>query len=186
MGPADRPDLLGKVFISQFDPRPARAFVMAGIALFALAGLGTLALVKVVPLVPLICIAILVFHFAPALWPSRPAIELRNDGFRLDGLGLIPWEAIGAIAYVERALGKSGRRPLALLEVNLVADFALAIVRPDPGPIWRKLQVRHWRKMGDTHLTILVSGLSDGPRDIRNAFEVFLGYPINGPRGLIA
>jgi uncharacterized protein YehS (DUF1456 family) len=75
---------------------------------------------------------------------------------------------------------------LALLEINLVAEFGLAIVRPDTGPFWRTFQVRNWRKVGDTHLTVLLSGLSDSPRDIRTAFEVFLGTQITGPRGLLA
>ena len=50
MGPSDRPDLLGRVFISDFDSRPARAFVLAGIGLFGLAGLASLAFLRTIPL----------------------------------------------------------------------------------------------------------------------------------------
>ncbi len=186
MGPAERPELLGRVFISDFDSRPARAFVLAGIGLFGLAGFASLAFLKTIPLVPLLCMAALVFHFAPALWPRKSAIDLRNEGFRLDGLGLIPWEAIGKVSYNERQITQNAKiRIVALLEIELVATFDLAIVRPDAGPPWRRFQARNWRKVGDNRLTILLSGLTDGPRDIRNAFEVFLGSPITGPRGLV-
>ncbi|CAN1548688.1 hypothetical protein MCEMIH15_02072 [Caulobacteraceae bacterium] len=186
MGPSDRPDLLGRVFISNFDSRPARAFVLAGIGLFGLAGLASLAFLRTIPILPLICMAALVFHFAPALWPHKSAIDMRNEGFRLDGLGLIPWEAIGKVSYNERQINQNAKaRVVALLEIELVATFDLAIVRPDVGPPWRRLQARNWRKVGDSHLTILLSGLTDKPRDIRQAFEVFLGSPITGPRGLV-
>ena len=187
MGPSDRPDLLGRAFISSFDSRPARAFVLAGVGLFGIAGFASLALIRTIPIVPLICMAALVFHFAPALWPRKSAIDLKIDGFRLDGLGLIPWEAIGTVNYHERRINQDAKaRLVALLEIELVASFDLAIVRPDAGPFWRRLQARNWRKVGDNHLTILLSGLTDSPRDIRQAFEVFLGYPITGPRGLVA
>lgn len=187
MGPSDRPDLLGRAFSSGFDPRPARAFVLAGIGLFGLVGLASLAFLRTIPLVPLLCMAALVFHFAPALWPSKSAIDLKNEGFRLDGLGLIPWEAIGTVTYHERQINRNAKaRLVALLEIELIATFDLAIVRPDAGPLWRRFQARNWRKVGQNHLTILLSGLTDSPRDIRLAFEVFLGYPIIGPRGLVA
>jgi hypothetical protein len=187
MGPSDRPDLLGRVFISSFDSRPARAFVLAGIGLFGLAGFASLAFLKTIPLVPLLCMAALVFHFASALWPRKSAIELRHEGFRLDGLGLIPWEAIGTVNYHERQINQNAKgRLIALLEIELVATFDLAIVRPDTGPPWRRLQARNWRKVGQSHLTVLLTGLTDSPRDIRQAFEVFLGNPITGPRGLVA
>lgn len=187
MGPSDRPDLFGRTFISEFDYRPARAFVLAGVGLFGLAGFASLALLKTIPIIPLLCIAALVFHFAPALWPSKAAIDLKNEGFRLDGLGLIPWEAIGTVTYHERQINQNGKgRVVALLEIELVATFDLAIVRPDQGPVWRRFQARNWRKVGDSHLTVLLSGLTDGPRDIRQAFEVFLGHSITGPRGLVA
>lgn len=187
MGPSDRPELLGRVFISDFDSRPARAFVLAGIGLFGLAGFASLALLRTVPLVPLLCMAALVFHFAPALWPRKSAVNLTADGFRLDGLGLIPWEAIGTVTYHERQINPNpNARVIALLEIELIATFNLAIVRPDTNPPWRRLQARNWRKVGESHLTILLSGLTDGPRDIRQAFEVFLGSPITGPRGLTA
>ncbi len=187
MGPSDRPDLLGRSFISDFDYRPARAFVLAGIALFGLAGFASLVFLRTIPIVPLLCMAALVFHFAPTMWPRKAAIDLKNEGFRLDALGLIPWEAIGTISYHERQINQNAKgRVVALLEIELVATFDLAIVRPDGGPLWRRFQARNWRKVGDSHLTILLSGLTDAPRDIRQAFEVFLGYSITGPRGLVA
>jgi hypothetical protein len=186
MGPSDRPDLLGRVFITEFDSRPARAFVLAGIGLFGLVGLVSLTFLRTIPLVPLLCIAALVFHFAPALWPRKSAIDLRNEGFRLDGLGLIPWEAIGKVSYNERQINQNAKtRVVALLEIELIATFDLAIVRPDAGSPWQRLQARNWRKVGNNHLTILLSGLTDRPREIRQAFEVFLGSPIIGPRGLV-
>ncbi len=187
MGPSDRPDLLGRVFISKFDCRPARAFVLAGIGLFGLAGFASLVFFRTVPMMPLLCMAGLVFHFAPALWPSKSAIDLRYEGFRLEGLGLIPWEAIGTINYHERQIDQNAKaRFVGLLEIELVATFDLAIVRRDASPPWRRFQARNWRKAGESHLTILLSGLADSPRDIRLAFEVFLGFPITGPRGLVA
>ncbi|WP_290807930.1 hypothetical protein, partial [Aquidulcibacter sp.] len=76
MGPSDRPDLLGRAFISGFDSRPARAFVLAGIGLFSLAGFASLAFLRTIPIVPLLCMAALVFHFAPALWPRKSALDL--------------------------------------------------------------------------------------------------------------
>ncbi|GIU66063.1 hypothetical protein PsB1_0217 [Candidatus Phycosocius spiralis] len=128
----------------------------------------------------------LLFHFAPVLKPSKPAIELCEDGFRLDGLGLIPWQAIGQITYLERPQARLMSLPkIAVLEIDLVARFSLVIVRPDHGPFWRRWQARHWRKLGDKHLTVLLSGLADPPREIRHAFEIFMDEAISGPRGLI-
>ncbi len=187
MEPSDRLQVVGRSFTTQFDPRPAWAFVGAGLGLFGLAAMGTIALVKTIPLAPIGCVLALLFHFAPVLWPKKPAVDLGEDGFRLDGLGLIPWEAIGEIAYHEKPQTKAERKPkIALLEIDLIARFDLAIVRADDGPIWRRWQARHWRKLGDSHLTLLLTGLTDPPRDIRSAFEVFLGHAITGPRGLIA
>jgi hypothetical protein len=47
-----------------------------------LVGLVSLTFLRTIPLVPLLCIAALVFHFAPALWPRKSAIDLRNEGSR--------------------------------------------------------------------------------------------------------
>jgi hypothetical protein len=111
-----RPEALGRTFETHFDPKPARAFVGAGLFLFSLAGLGTILLARTIPYTPMAVSLILILHFLPALFPSKPAIQLRNDGFRLDGLGLIPWEAISHIAGREKIARRS---KLSTLEIDL-------------------------------------------------------------------
>ena len=186
MAPADRPELMGRSFSAWFDPRPARAFVTMGVLLFGTAGLATLALLRAMPMAPLFCIGALLFHFWPVLVPRKPSLYFSIAGFRIDGIGLIPWEAIVVASYVTRNSTKPSGRPLILIEISLIAPLSLSVVRADDGPPWRRWQARNWRKVGDHMLVVLLSGLSDPPHDIRRAFETFHGKPINGPRGLVA
>lgn len=176
----------GHSFEAALNPRPARTFVGAGLGLFALAaGLG-IAITGNFPWSPVIFATGLVFHFWPALTGSRPALRFDRDGFWLDGLGLIPWEAVEKAAWrSKQGHPRAPAQAAALMQVELACPFSLAVVRPDPGPPWRGLQSRIWRRFGDTDLVIMFSGLQDPPGDVRDAFESFLGRP-TGPRGIVA
>lgn len=177
------PGRSGRRFSSRINPRAAFRFLGAGLALFALAAGMSVSITGQIPWLTLLVAVLLVAHFWPFVRPTRPALEVDEEGLRLDGLGFILWEA------VDRTSLRAGRldgQPLRVLEIALQAPLHIAVVRPDHGPPWRRLQAKLWRAVQDRYLLVDISHLEDPPQEICDAIAQLSGRPVQDGRGLRA
>jgi hypothetical protein len=176
------PGRSGRRFVSRVNPRAAFRFLGAGMALFAMAAGLSMSVTRSVPWFTLLVAVLLVAHFWPVLRPARPALELDEEGLRLDGLGFILWEAVGRIGV---RVGEADGRALSILEIDLQAPLAIAVVRPDAGPPWRRFQTRLWRAIGPQRLLVDITQLEDPAEDVRAAIAELSGRSVGGGRGFL-